>query len=498
MASLRLLLGGLSAVATLVATACPVAIPVDETIRFSCRSDDECPAGQRCSGQTCLAPGALVDASTADATGRDRAAADAAGRDGGLLDSTPGDVVRADTASNDGVEPDAAPIDRAMTDATPVDAPVNDTLANDAFANDAAAPDRWQPDAARPDQFSPDAAVPSVVRAHRTGSANLNDAQTAITVGLTSAVDPARSILVFSTTTNSNAPINGHVGGQLVNNGSAVRFQRGAAATGVAADIAWTVVELDGIAVQRGTESAPAGTLVTDATLASAVDLGRAFPLFSYSLGGGSYNDNDWREASFIDDRTLHFERVQSNDPGAIDWQVVEFLASSSGGVRTGSATMSSGDQTILPGLAPATDPAHAFLVFSYQLSGTGTLASQLVSGRIESTTQLRFERATSGVGIYITWYLIEWDAMRAQQGMASFSSGQQDRSATLDPSVDPGRSIAFCPSYQRQGETDYTADDVIGAGWFTTRVTGASNLAVHRASALGSARVDWTVVEFR
>ena len=474
----------LSVVGALAMAACPVAIPSNESIGFACYDDEECPHGQRCVGQICLAPGALVDASAAEGPGHDALARDAIAGDGARRDRIGADLVR---------------VDAAVADLYRADRVVVDTVAADNAAPDNAAPDSWRPDLVVADRFAPDAARPSVLLAHQEGSATIADTQTVVTVTLAAAVDPTRSILVFNTTTNSDAPTDGHVGGQLISNGSAVRFQRGTAATGVTADIAWTVVELDGISVQRGTEDAPAGTLVTDGHLGRAVDLARSFPLYSFHLGGGNYNDNDWREASFVDNQTLRFDRVASNDPGAIDWQVVEFLATSSGHVRTGNATMNAGSDFVTQtSLTPATDPIHAFLIFSYQLSGSAYLPSELVSGRIDNTSQLRFERAATDISVYITWYLVEWDAMRAQQGSVAFDNSQQDRSATLNPLVDLDRSVAFCPSYQRQGMTDYTADDVIGAGWFTTRITSSSNLAVHRAGAYGNARVDWSVVEFQ
>ena len=318
-----------------------------------------------------------------------------------------------------------------------------------------------------------------------------------VTYDLASAFDPAKSILFFNVTTEGNRPSNGQVGGQLVNSGSQVRFQRSALASGATVHIAWSVVQLDGILVQRGTEDAPAGTLATSAILSPPVDLTRSFPLFSFHLQGNNYNDNDWREAFFVDDQTLRFERGQANDPGEIDWQVVEFLPASGGVVQTGGLALANDELNAAIPIVHATDPSHAFLIFSYQLDGPGVLASQLVSGRIDSASQLFFERSSNNIGITATWYLVEWDAMTVQRGSLSYTGSQQNQSATLGQAVDQNRSVCFCPSYQRQGMTDEVGNHV-GSGWVTTRITnGGSEISAYRGIAQGNARFDWTVVEW-
>ncbi|MFH1807747.1 MAG: hypothetical protein ABIJ09_03325 [Pseudomonadota bacterium] len=524
----------LSGVLSLVA--CPAGVAVTEGMRFGCVDDRGCVQGFRCVDKVCVVAGSVVDAaattrdagrsdgaaldgpahdaipaeaSTADLASVDSTAGDGARSDGARLDGAIGDASGPDSAFVDsavedgavvdGFAPDVVVMDAAVPDHALLDVPLPDSAVPDASPPDTAQADAALPDVARADAAQPDAAVPGVLLQHHQGTGSISGSASEVSFPLNPAVDPTRSLLIFSATTSSNQPVDGHTGGQLVNGGTAVRFRRGSSSASVTVDLAWTVVELDGIQVQRGTESAAAGTVVTTATLGQAIDPARAFPLFSFHLGGGNYNDNDWREATFVDDQTLRFERVQGNDPGEIDWQVVEFLPASGGQVRSGSVSLGSGDSDTTVDLAPATDPDHAFLIFSYQLSGSGTLANQLVSGRIDNASRLYFERAGTGLGVRMTWYLVEWDALRAQHGTLSFSSSQQDRSATLSQAVAPGRALAFCPSYQRQGVTDYTADDVIGTGWFTVQLAdNGSNLTAHRASAAGNARVDWSVVEFR
>ena len=436
-----------------------------------------------------------VDVERADAAGIDAAGIDAARADGAATDSSTADTLLADSSIADVSVADTAEPDAATADVAAADTAVTDTLLPDSSMPDMLLPDNLLPDTSLPDASS----GPPVVEVHHEGTGSITGSQALITFDLDPAVDPTKSILFFNVTTNSNAPVDGHVGGQLIGSGSQVRFQRGAAASDTPINVSWTVVQLDGIFVQRGTETANAGTLITDAALGQAVDQAKAFPLFSYHLGGGTYNENDWREAYFTGDQNLRFERVQGNDPGAIDWQVVEFLSSSSGTVRSGGASMTAGvDLTTTVTLDPVTDPDHAFLIFSYQLSGGSTLATQLVSGRIDSASQLYFEHAANNLGIDITWYLVEWDAMFVQRGSLSFTSSEQDQSASLGQGVDPARSVSFCPSYQRQGMTSDTSN-YIGTGWFTTRITGTGGgVAAHRDVAAGSARVDWSVVEFR
>lgn len=96
---------------SLISVACPIALPVDDAVRFHCSSDLDCPAATRCRANACWPMDAgLVDAVAVDASGRDLALTDLA-----RLDQTGRDQWQPDGGLADASQPDAAAcINRAL------------------------------------------------------------------------------------------------------------------------------------------------------------------------------------------------------------------------------------------------------------------------------------------------------------------------------------------------------------------------------------------------
>ena len=102
------------------------------------------------------------------------------------------------------------------------------------------------------------------------------------------AVDPTKSILIFSSTHAGNEPQNFMVGGELTN-ATTITFARSNAGGGAGtASIAWQVVEFaSGVLVQRGQTALG---VQTDVALSTDVDLNSAFVLATFYNNGVNYN----------------------------------------------------------------------------------------------------------------------------------------------------------------------------------------------------------------
>jgi hypothetical protein len=406
-----------------------------------------------------------------------------------------------------GGEVDGGVVDAAQLDTSAPDVSAPDALAPDALAPDASQPDGSAPDAARPDTAAPDTSLPDtsppppILTLHHTGTAGLNAAQSQVIVDLDPAVDESASLLVFSATTDSISPSYGHVSGQLQAAGSEVRFARWTTGGGFTVDISWSVVELDGLEVQRGSYH-PGTPTLQHIPLSPSVDLARTFPCSSIRSSGSHFNPDDWYAYGFSDSDSLYVESTTDPENSWLEWQAVQLPAVSDAAVYAGVTALAVGEQTLGVPIGASVDPAHAFLLFTYKVfdtEGARPIAHYTITGYIAGADQLQFDRLNADRAASVSWYVVSWDRLHAQHGAEIFTPGQQDRTVDLSATVDPDRSIAFTPAYQRGGTTDFTSDDPAGAAWFTLSIiSGGAQLELHRGDGRGNAAVDWSVVEFQ
>jgi hypothetical protein len=151
------------------------------------------------------------------------------------------------------------------------------------------------------------------LKAVQSGTATLPAATLSTSVTLATAVDPARSFLVFGVAEAENEPQAGQVVGRL-SSATTVNFVRNNAA-GAAVTIKWYVAEfVTGVSVQRGTTVLPNDTPVS-VTIAS-VDTSRAFPIVTTLSGGTSFDRNDFIRGKVTGATTL---QLSHGDTGSRD-----------------------------------------------------------------------------------------------------------------------------------------------------------------------------------
>ena len=351
------------------------------------------------------------------------------------------------------------------------------------------------------------------LRAVQSGTTTLAAGASSVAVTIT-AVDPAKSFLVFGIEGSDNSPDDLQISGQITN-ATTLTFERTGTTTSVV--LTWYVAEFHlGVAVQRGTTTIPVGPnpADVDVPLTSAVDLSKSFPIVTFRTGGVDFDSSDFVRAKIIEDGTngtctpaaSHCLRLYAPDgsPGTVEWQVVEYQDAN---VQTGDVTFdSTSGQLSVNAAITSVDTAKSWLVYSYECApafcngNVANIGSRMISGEVTSATNLRFDRDVAslvGEEINVTWYLVEFtDATTVQHGSQLFNVGNASRNVNIT-SVKPAATIATGGGYMRGGRTPYAADDDPGIGWFRMELTSPTRLQIRRGRTGDASTVGWFVVEF-
>ena len=134
----------------LAALGCPVALPENQRVAYHCADSKQCPTGQLCVAERCVA------VSTIDASHNADAFTDATvSSDRRFADRTPADRAAVDAARADAESADHGPTDRSADHAA-LDQFAIDASAGDAHVGDATAFDQTITDSPLADQAAPD------------------------------------------------------------------------------------------------------------------------------------------------------------------------------------------------------------------------------------------------------------------------------------------------------------------------------------------------------
>lgn len=357
-----------------------------------------------------------------------------------------------------------------------------------------------------------DPATAAVSKGVQGGTATIAAAGTTASVTLATAVDPARSFLVFGVAEAENQPQFGQVTGRL-SGPTTVDFVRNGAGAAIA--IKWYVAEFtSGVSVQRGTTPVPNDTPVNVAL--TSVNTAKAFPIVTVLSGGASFDRNDYVQAKITGATTLRLSHGDTGSSATVDWQVVEYQDAT---VQSGDVTFNPTDLTLTATPATPIDPARSWLMFSFEcraipIGGCGSvtnIGTRSYRGVVTNGTTLTFDRKNAGLTgppaetYNLTWYLVEFtDGTSVQSASEPFGAADTQRDVALAAPAPPGSSLAAASGFMRGGRTPYAADDVPGVAWFTLDLTSSTNLRLTRGSTnapgpgpAAGADVGWFVVSF-
>jgi len=238
--------------------------------------------------------------------------------------------------------------------------------------------------------------------------------------------------------------------------------------------------------VQNGQASLGLAATSVTAALSPGVNLSAAFLVFGIqcdcnTTGAGQVS------GQITSPTTVTFRREAPGAVVTIEWYVAEFLWGVS--VQRGSRTMTSLTENVV--LSNVT-LSRSFVIVSYRVEGVTWGADDFVKARLSSETNLELTiNAVPGANA-IEYQVVEFAGARVQTGEVSLLSTEVSTTATLSPSIDPGRSWLLL-SYKSDGGT--SSD--IGQKMVRGVITDSSTLTFDRANSGQAVQLTWFLVEF-
>ncbi|MCE5326785.1 MAG: hypothetical protein LLG01_10240, partial [Planctomycetaceae bacterium] len=242
--------------------------------------------------------------------------------------------------------------------------------------------------------------------------------------------------------------------------------------------------------VQRGSATLASGSSSMTVTLASAVDMSKAFVIGTERTGGTSPQNRVTYE--LIDSTTLLFTRNEnSNVDVSIDWQVVEFSQGIS--VQRGVTTFGGSDEAQNVAIS-SVDLGKAFVLTSERtsLNSISKDGEWTTRARLSSGANLELTRMETGTPVSVAWQVIEFTdtTTTVQSGLTSITAGNTAVTVDLASAVDPAS--AFMVFTRRTS----TGDDGLEAQYQTRgRMISSTQLTFDRVSSIHAVDIAWFVI---
>lgn len=333
----------------------------------------------------------------------------------------------------------------------------------------------------RPARDGTQPAVPTLVR---TGEETVTGSATRAIPGLL----PDKSFVACSFRTSKSEPY--HVPTCQLEAGGVVIATGNPAA---AATVRWHVVQLDQARSQRRhTRLEAAQTTATEAI--DSVDLGRTFVLVTSRMDSSVRIEDEKRVvgARLANETSLVLTRGEAGLPVDIEWQVVELRDAN---VQAETSVITGGNSSVSPPIAKI-DPLRSMLVFNTEVSAeaNGVEKDYVVRGRIDSETQLAFERTAATCTIKVNWFVVELlDGSRAEHDYDAVGD-TLSYTDTLTSQVAVERALPLHSIYLLGGD-----ESRLDSSSFTSELETSTTLVFMRddMETNDDPQLAWSVVEF-
>lgn len=316
----------------------------------------------------------------------------------------------------------------------------------------------------------------------------------------TSLNDINKAFLVFNMTPSTDTPNTGLVAGFIVST-TTIRFIRSSGATTAPAlTVEWYVAEFtSGVIVEHGNAVLINGTTPPQAiNLSRTFDTSKSFIIVTGRNSGSTYGDDEFYRLELINGGTqlglwTYYPTLSSSS--FMYYQVIEFDGAS---VQSGNVTLASGDSSAT---ATVTNATTGWLIMSVA-SETGTstnMAQKMPRGYASSSTQLTFDRKSTGTAMGISYFLVHFsDGTSIQRDVMSFTTSDTLKTATIS-AVDLAKTIVTLSGlWNRSGSTDLTTADNPSFATFQCAFDSTTALDISRTSAGGATSdIQYNVVQF-
>ncbi len=323
-----------------------------------------------------------------------------------------------------------------------------------------------------------------------------------VTVGIT-AVDTAKSFLLFQSRHNFNRPPGSMIRGRIASPTS-LEFTRDTNESSTMT-IRWYVVEYaSGVIVQRG--SVTQSATIIDVAITPVTALNQAFVTCSKAPydTDTSWGSDDPVLAELTSTSNVQFRVDNDNSDHTIWWQVIEFTDAADINVQKGSiTTMTGATVSVTANLTPAVDVNSTFVLVGFLTPDTGSdVGARMLRAELTDATTVTIDRSIAGNDdiTEIFWQAVELkDGSVVQRGSENFPSGVAQRTVNIS-TVDTARAVAFASVQpaggQNMGRSSYSGDDVIGVGSVTMDLT-STTVIMDRDNTAAPADIGWFVVEW-
>lgn len=310
-------------------------------------------------------------------------------------------------------------------------------------------------------------------------------------------VNASKTILLFSVSHDEDQPECGLIAGNLNSGGTQITFRRGSSFCNNSATIQYSLVEFSsGVTVQRGVLADGNGDAPKVATLNSAVDVTKSFPIISMYTDFSAYNSDDFAEADITDENTLTVRLNNAHSQTQVEWQVVEF---DDAVIHTDQVQIGSGSTSQSADTASNFDIAKSWLMFTYRTTvDPADPASEAVRGAITDNNTLTFDRNASGTTIDITYYVVEFtNDTLVDYGTLSFANTTATDTDTISITDASKAVITAGGLYYSGGKGSFNSDDNFGHTQAALTITNTTTVSGTRGGTSGTADMDYFVVQF-
>ncbi|MDZ4725638.1 MAG: hypothetical protein SH817_05750 [Leptospira sp.] len=215
----------------------------------------------------------------------------------------------------------------------------------------------------------------------------------------------ANSAFVVCTFQTSSSSVENTPSCQLSSDGTQVQVSKNG---GSSVNVNYSVLNFSsGMTVQRGSSTFTAGT--AQATLTTAVNTARSFLVLSTRTSETTSASDARRlvRGVITNSTTLDFTCYQCTNTSTVEWQVVQWNASS---VITNSLTIADGNSSGTATLPSSVDLTKSFLISNYTYTtgaNVGFEDNYMLHGRFSSSSELTFQRGSSAGSLNIQYYVV-------------------------------------------------------------------------------------------
>jgi large repetitive protein len=182
--------------------------------------------------------------------------------------------------------------------------------------------------------------------------------------------------------------------------------------TGVAVDVEWQVIQLDGARVQSGQTIIPNGSSSVQATI-GLVSLTDSFIIMNNN-GSANINGREtdlYVQASYTDSRTVNFRRTGNQDSVTVSWYSIEMIDGTT--VQSGSVSVA-GTSANAQASLNSVETGKTMIAMTYRVETGNSPEATQDSGTFSSiflnSTTIQFNRAVPENNICeITWFAVTY-----------------------------------------------------------------------------------------